>query len=116
MIIHNKKIRKIRRVRGGLKQNLTLPRLSVFRSNYHIWAQIIDDLRGKTLTAASSKNIPQSKTKTSKIDQAAEVGKLIASQAKTQNITRIRFDKGYYHYHGRVKALAEEARKNGLIF
>lgn len=112
-ITNNAKIRRLRRVRGRLSQNKTIPRLSVFRSNYHIWAQIIDDQHGKTLVSASTKT---EKTKGTKSEQALAVGKTIAKLAQAKKITFIRFDRGLYRYHGRVKALAEGARNGGLKF
>jgi len=89
------------------------PRLNVFRSLSNIYAQIIDDQSGKTLAAASSKEL---KAKTKKTDQAVEVGKLIAAAAQKKGITSVVFDRGGYRYHGRVKALAEAAREAGLKF
>ncbi len=87
-------------------------RLSVFRSNKEIYAQVINDIEGKTLASASSKET-KAKTKT---EAAKEVGKLIAEKAKKAGVGKVVFDKGRYNYHGRVKALAEEARKGGLEF
>lgn len=89
------------------------PRLNVFRSLSNIYTQIVDDESGKTLAAASSKDL---KTKAKKTDQAVEVGKLIAEKAKAAGVTRVVFDRGGYRYHGRVKALAEAARAAGLEF
>ncbi len=89
------------------------PRLNVFRSLTSIYAQIIDDQAGKTMVAASSKDL---KSKVSKTEQAAEVGKLIAQKAKEKGIAKVVFDRGGYRYHGRVKALAEGARAGGLEF
>ena len=89
------------------------PRLNVFRSLSNIYSQIIDDESGRTLAAASSKDL---KAKAKKIDQAAEVGRLIAAAAKAKGITSVVFDRGGYRYHGRVKALADAARAGGLEF
>jgi large subunit ribosomal protein L18 len=89
------------------------PRLNVFRSLSHIYAQVIDDASGKTLAAASSKDL---KSKANKTGHAEEVGKLIADKAKAAGVTRVVFDRGGYRYHGRVKALAEAARAAGLEF
>lgn len=114
MIIHDTKIRRLRRVRAKIATNSTIPRLSVFRSNRHIWAQIIDDKHGKTLAAFSTKNL--TKISGTKIEQAFEVGENIGKIALEKKISNIRFDRGLYKYHGRVKALAEGARKGGLIF
>jgi len=96
-------------------------RLSVFRSNKHIYAQIIDDEKGKTLVAASDQELIRregrgKELKISKIEKAKMVGKLIAEKAKLKEITKVWFDRGKFRYHGRVKALAEGAREGGLIF
>lgn len=92
-------------------------RLSVFRSNKHIYAQLIDDSKGITLVAASTKSAElKDLTQTSNIEAAARVGKSIALKAKEKNLNVVVFDKGAYQYHGRVKALAEAAREHGLEF
>lgn len=91
------------------------PRLSVFRSLGHIYAQLIDDDKAKTLGMASDLELKLNK-KMTKALKAAEVGKLIAKIAKEKKITNVVFDRGCFKYHGRVKALAEEARKAGLKF
>ena len=94
------------------------PRLSVFRSSKHIYAQIIDDVAGRTLAAASSldKDV-RAKLKTgADVAAAAEVGRAIAGRAKAQGVSRVVFDRGGYIYHGRVKALADAAREAGLEF
>ena len=93
-----------------------IPRLAVYRSNKQIYAQIIDDTVGKTLTAASSNQKKLTNTKGTKIDQATAVGKLIAENAKLVGIESVVFDRGGFLYHGRVKALAESARETGLKF
>jgi large subunit ribosomal protein L18 len=90
------------------------PRLVVFRSNRGIEAQLVDDLEGKTLAAASWLHLI--KFKGSKTEQAAEVGKLLAQNANNAEIETVVFDRGGYLYHGRVKALAEAAREGGLRF
>lgn len=113
MIIHDQKLRRLRRVRGKLAQNLGIPRLSVFRTNQHIWVQIIDDKHGKTLVSATSKTI---KTKGTKTEVATQVGTQIATLAVDKKIKNVRFDRGVYKYHGRVKALADAARSAGLKF
>jgi len=112
-IIHNSIERRKLKVRKKLSSNQSLPRLSVFRSNRHIWAQIIDDKKAKTLASTSSKIL---KTAVSKTQQSQKVGQQIAKLAQKVNITRVRFDRGPYRYHGRVKALAEAARSAGLKF
>lgn len=114
MINNNPKIRRLRRVRAKINSKIGLPRLSVFRSNKHIWAQIIDDKHGKTLVATSSKNLKENKE--NKTEQATAVGQAIAKLAVSKKITLVRFDRGLYHYHGRVKALADGARLGGLKF
>ena len=108
------RIRRHRRVRGKVAGTAGRPRLAVFRSNTGISAQLIDDQAGKTLAAASWQGL--SKFKGNKSDQAKEVGKLLAANAKKAGVERCVFDRGGYLYHGRVKALAEGAREGGLQF
>jgi large subunit ribosomal protein L18 len=93
-------------------------RLSVFRSGGHIYAQVIDDAKGKTLAAASSLDAELKKGLKTGADKAAAVavGKLVAARAKKAGVTQVVFDRGGYVYHGRVKALAEAAREGGLEF
>ena len=105
--------RRHRRVRGKLFGTAERPRLVVFRSNRGIEAQLVDDVDAKTLAAASWLNLKKS-FKGNKTDQAAEVGKLLAQNAKKANIEACVFDRAGYLYHGRVKALAEAAREGGL--
>ena len=111
--------RRKRRVRNKISKNTDLrPRLSVFRSGKHIYAQIIDDTQGVTLAAASSvdKDL-RTKVKTGADKTAAtEVGKLVAERAVKAGIKDVVFDRGGYKYHGRVKALADAAREAGLSF
>jgi large subunit ribosomal protein L18 len=104
--------RRHKRVRRQISGTAERPRLVVFRSNRGIAAQLVDDTSGRTLAAASSLNLGG--TKGTKSDQAAEVGKLLAANAKEANVTTAVFDRGGYLYHGRVKALAEAAREGGL--
>ena len=94
------------------------PRLSVFRSSKHIYAQIIDDLKGGTLVAASSieKTLREGGKTGANIDAAKAVGKLVAERAVEKGVTDVVFDRGRYLYHGRVKALADAARESGLEF
>jgi large subunit ribosomal protein L18 len=106
--------RRHRRVRGKVFGSAERPRLVVFRSNRGIEAQLVDDLEGKTLAAASWLNLKSFKG--SKTDQAAEVGKLLAQNAKKAGVETVVFDRGGYLYHGRVKALADAAREGGLKF
>ncbi len=90
------------------------PRLSVFRSNARIYAQVIDDTKGHTLAAAGSTE--QSLRDVGKGDAATQVGRLVADRAKAAGVTQVVFDRGGYLYHGRVKALADAAREGGLEF
>ncbi|MCX8032022.1 MAG: 50S ribosomal protein L18 [Thermoleophilia bacterium] len=106
--------RRARRVRSKVRGTPERPRLSVFRSNRAIWAQIIDDTRGHTLVSAGSVHIQEKGL--SKTEQAAKVGELLAERAKALGISRVVFDRGPYLYHGRVKALADGARQGGLEF
>jgi large subunit ribosomal protein L18 len=106
--------RRHRRVRGKLFGNAERPRLVVFRSNRGIEAQLVDDLEGKTLAASSWLQLRSFKG--SKTEQAAEVGKLLAQNAKKAGVETVVFDRGGYLYHGRVKALADAAREGGLKF
>jgi large subunit ribosomal protein L18 len=107
--------RRHKRVRGKIFGTAERPRLVVFRSNRGIEAQLIDDLEGKTLAAASWLQLKKS-FKGAKTAQAAEVGKLLAQSAKQAGIETVVFDRGGYLYHGRVKALADAAREGGLKF
>ena len=106
--------RRHRRVRGKVRGTSERPRLVVSRSNKGISAQLVDDMDGKTLAAASWLQIKSFKG--NKTEQAAEVGKLLAQKAKSANIDVAVFDRGGYLYHGRVKALADAAREGGLQF
>jgi large subunit ribosomal protein L18 len=109
------KARRVFRVRRKLKQPVDTGRLrlSVFRSNQHIYAQIIDSAKGVTVAEANSKVLnPTGK----KSDQAKEVGKALASKAVAAGVSKVYFDRGSYRYHGRIKALAEGAREGGLVF
>ncbi len=110
------KLRRVNIDRVSVRE--TRPRLSVFRSGKQIYAQVIDDLQGRTLAAASSLEADlKDKLKTgATVDAAAEVGKLVAARAKKAGISKVVFDRGSYIYHGRVKALAEGARAGGLEF
>ncbi|ASB48464.1 50S ribosomal protein L18 [Alkalitalea saponilacus] len=105
-----------RRVRSKVKGTSDRPRMSVFRSNKEISVQIVDDLKGSTLVAASSLIKDIAEQKGTKTDKAALVGKLIAERAKTAGIESVVFDRNGYLYHGRVKQLADAAREAGLKF
>ena len=112
------RIRRHARVRARVKGTVTQPRLCVFRSLSHIYAQVIDDTIGHTLVAASTldqevRGELDGKTKTGKSEL---VGALVAKRALAKGITQVAFDRGGFKYHGRVKALAEAARKEGLKF
>ena len=107
--------RRHRRVRGKVRGTAERPRLVVSRSNKGISAQLVDDMESKTLSAASWLQIKKS-FKGNKTAQAAEVGKLLAQNAKAANVDHAVFDRGGYLYHGRVKALADAAREGGLKF
>ena len=120
-MLDNKKLfeRRKRRTRHRLRKVERLkPRLSVFRSGKHIYAQIIDDLAGRTVAAASTldKDIRDGLKTGANRDAAAQVGKVIAERAKSAGVETVVFDRGGYLYHGRVKALGDAAREAGLKF
>ena len=110
--------RRRKHVRKTVTGTPERPRLSVFRSVKHITVQVIDDIAGRTLAAASSlsKAFREKFKHGGDVKTAAEVGKMIAEEAKKKGITAVVFDRGCYRYHGRVKALADAARKAGLKF
>ncbi len=113
-----KRVHRHHRVRGSIKGTKERPRLSVFRSNKYIYAQIINDELGHTLVSSSSMEIKQN-NKTQKftpLKKAYQVGELIAEKALKKGLTKIVFDRGGYRYHGRVRALADGARNKGLEF
>src|SRR5205085_2437181 len=112
------RVRIHERIRKRLSGSEARPRLAVFRSNKHIYAQIIDDSKGATLTAASSLDADARKDVKhgGNVAAAKAVGKLVAQRAKAKGIEAVLFDRGGYLYHGRVKALAEGAREAGLKF
>ena len=112
-VLRRKKIR--RRVRKKISGTAVRPRLSVYRSNKEIYVQLVDDVKGHTICAASSRDANLSNDGT-KVDRAKEVGKLIASKAKDNGIETAVFDRGGYLYHGRIKSLANGAREGGLKF
>jgi len=116
-----KRVRQLRRkrhVRRKIVGTSERPRLTVFRSNKHIYAQLIDDLLGQTLAAASTTvgELKDAKAVGGNLKGAVSVGKQLAEQAKSKGITKAAFDRGHYRYHGRVKALADAAREGGLQF
>ena len=109
------RLKRHKRIRGKISGTAERPRLSVFRSNKNIYAQLIDDVAGVTLASASSldENVSEDATK---VEQATAVGKAIAEAAKAKNISTVVFDRSGYLYHGRIQALADAARENGLDF
>ena len=109
------RVRRHQRVREKVSGTPECPRLSVFRSNKNIVAQVIDDVAGKTIVSASTMD-KEVKTKQSNIEAAKEVGELIAKRAIKAGIKNVVFDRGGYIYHGKVQALAEAAREAGLEF
>jgi len=109
-----KRVRRHKKIRTNIHGTSGRPRLCVFRSNQHIYAQIIDDNKAKVLASASDKGLKSKRGK--KLETAKYVGKLIAKKAKEIKIKKVVFDRGGFLYHGRVKALAEGAREGGLIF
>jgi len=111
---NNERIRRHERVRAKISGTNKTPRLVVFRSNKNIEAQVIDDTKGITLVASSSKALKLANG--GNIKASEEVGKAIAEACKAKKISEVVFDRGGYIYHGRVKALAEAARKGGLKF
>lgn len=107
-----RKLRARRKVRTAMGER---PRLSIYRSSKHIYAQIIDDKSGTTLAAASTGALKEEANGT-KTDRAAAVGKALAEAAAAKGVKQVAFDRGQYRYHGRVKALADAAREGGLDF
>lgn len=110
-----KRVRIKRRVRGKVAGTTERPRLSVYRSNKQIYAQVIDDTSGRTLASASSVKLAGAEN-VGKVEQASLVGKAIAESAKAAGIESVVFDRNGYIYHGRIKQLAEAAREGGLKF
>ena len=113
-----KRQQRHKRVRAKIFGTKERPRLCIFRSNKHIYAQLIDDEKGKTLVAASDCELKESQLQNqkSKLNKAKEMGKLIAKRALEKKIEKVVFDRGGYLYHGRVKAVGEGAREGGLKF
>jgi large subunit ribosomal protein L18 len=104
------------RVRTKLSGTAARPRLNVFRSNKHIYAQLIDDVNGVTLASASTLDKDLTVESSSNTDAAVKVGELVAKRAVEKGVTEVVFDRGGYLYHGRIQALADAARENGLKF
>jgi large subunit ribosomal protein L18 len=115
---HKRQLRRRLHVRKKITGTQERPRLSVFRSSKHIYAQLIDDLQGVTLASVSSlvEEIHKDLAYGGNAKAAAVVGKQLAEVAKTKGISKVAFDRGHYRYHGRVKALADAAREGGLQF
>jgi len=113
---NEKRLRIKSRIRKVVSGTETRPRLAVYRSNKEIYAQMVDDVSGKTLAAASSRDKEIASTKGTKSELATLVGKSIAEKAVKAGVTTIAFDRGGYQYHGRIKCLAEGAREGGLKF
>ncbi|MFM7261170.1 MAG: 50S ribosomal protein L18 [bacterium] len=117
-----KNVRRSRRKQGIRKEIFGMPdrpRLSVFRSLNHVYAQVIDDLTGKTVVSASTRDKAFSSSMTekgAKMAEATAVGKLVAQRAKEKGVSKVVFDRNGYLYHGRIKALADGAREGGLQF
>ena len=118
MNLKNKMLLRQSRTRYKIKKNSDRLRMTVFRSAKNIYVQIIDDNKGKTIISASTieKKIKSILKKTTDINAASEIGKLIAEKAKAKGIKKVVFDRGKYIFHGRIKALADSARKAGLDF
>ena len=108
------RIRRHNRLRKKVSGTPERPRLNVFRSNVHIYAQIIDDVAGRTLASAST--VEKDALNGTKTEQAVAIGKLIAERAREAGLEKVVFDRGGFQYHGRVKALADAAREAGLTF
>jgi large subunit ribosomal protein L18 len=115
MVSRNEKRKKVhRRIRKKIAGSKERPRLSVYRSNGEIYAQVIDDTQGHTLVSVSSRQMKE--LKGTKVEKAKEAGKAMAAQATGKGITSVVFDRGGYLYHGRIKAFADGAREGGLQF
>jgi large subunit ribosomal protein L18 len=118
---HHRQERRAHRVRSKITGTSERPRLSVFRSSKHIYAQLIDDMNGVTLAAAgttvkAAKGAKSAGKYGGNVKAAADVGTKLAEAAKAKGIKQAAFDRGHYRYHGRIKALADAARKGGLQF
>ena len=112
--IREARARRKRRIRGRISGTAARPRVSVFRSNKAIYAQLVDDATAATIVSARSAEVDTAGLKKSEV--AKKVGELLAQRAKDKGIERVVFDRSGYLYHGRVKALAEGAREGGLVF
>jgi len=114
-LLNKKRMMRKKRTRAKIFGTAARPRFSVYRSNHSIFAQIIDDENNKTLTSVNMKELSD-KNKKTKSQQAEMLGALIANKAKAKGINKVVFDKSYYKFHGRVKSIADGARKTGLDF
>ena len=110
------RLRRRRRIRGKIIGSNKRPRLSVFRSSVHIYAQVIDDAEGTTLAASSSRTMAAELKSGTKVDVAKKVGQAVAEICKKKGISQVVFDRGGYVYHGRIRAVADGAREAGLSF
>ena len=110
------RIRRHRRVRKKVRGTTDRPRLAVYRSNNHIPAQVIDDISGRTLAAASTTEADLRSGATGNTEAAKKIGALVAERAKAAGVSKVVFDRGGFMYHGRIAAVADAARENGLEF
>jgi large subunit ribosomal protein L18 len=108
--------RRHQRVRKHVRGTASRPRLAVFRSSRHVYAQVIDDVQGRTVVAASTMETDARSSATANVDAAKAVGRRIGERAKGVGITQVVFDRGGFRYHGRVAAVADGARESGLEF
>lgn len=109
------RVKRHRRIRKKVTGTAERPRLAVFRSNKHVYAQIIDDVSGRTLASASSVD-PTLKSESNSVESAGKVGSLIAQRAVDLGVSSVVFDRGGFKFHGKIKALADGAREKGLQF
>lgn len=104
--------RRKRGIRKGIYGTTERPRFTIYRSNLHVYAQVVNDIDGRTIASASSRSLPKGST----VDAAKEVGKLLAQAAAQVGVVKVAFDRNGYRFHGRIKALADAAREGGLQF
>ena len=116
MNTNKQKLRRMKRTRSKVQGTKEMPRLSVFRSNKYIYAQLIDDAAGKTILGVSEKQLAAIKEKTAKTARAKELGVLLAQKAMAMKVKKVVFDRGSYAYKGRVQSIADGAREGGLQF
>ncbi|MGQ0680192.1 MAG: 50S ribosomal protein L18 [Actinomycetota bacterium] len=109
------RIKRHRRIRKKVTGTAERPRLAVFRSNKHLYAQLIDDVSGRTLASASSVD-PAARSEANSVESAARIGELVAERAVALGLTSVVFDRGGFRFHGKIKALADGAREKGLQF